>query len=75
MTSTIAKNFTRLSLATASALRFGLGAKVVPGVETFSRPKKMLEMYQKEACPFSRYVTLGGVKSINNLCAEKLEKQ
>lgn len=56
MNSTVAKKFAHLSLATASALRFGLGTKVMPGLQTFRRPYKMLEMYQKEACPFSRCV-------------------
>jgi hypothetical protein len=41
-------------LTASSALRFGLGTKVFPGVDKFRRPEKLLELYEKEACPFSR---------------------
>lgn len=43
----------------ATLARAGTGLKVMKGVEGFNRPEKLMTIYLKEACPFSRKVREG----------------
>lgn len=47
--------FTLATTAAASLIRAGHGTQVFKGVEEFKRPEKILTLYLKEACPFSRF--------------------
>lgn len=42
----------------ASLVRGGQGINVVDGLKEFKRPEKVITLYVKEACPFSRYIPL-----------------